>query len=199
LTTILESIEKDEKEDDDATCGICRETFTSPVKLPCEHVFCNGCIRASLSNSDLCPLCKHNLAKEISQVMDEDAMKNAVGFGIISGAAAVGVTMLCIPLTGAISGDFGAVVRIVARVALVVALHGYFEVFFRLAIWHVAEEWRVGSGKATFWLRLLPVGLAAFVWALEDLKGLVPTVLAATYGGMFVLIGIGMKLGVFHG
>jgi hypothetical protein len=41
----------------DDICAICMDTFTRPVKLPCNHIFCDTCIRTSLSQRDTCPYC----------------------------------------------------------------------------------------------------------------------------------------------
>ncbi|KAJ6572203.1 hypothetical protein B0H19DRAFT_935829 [Mycena capillaripes] len=46
------------------TCSICLESFTSPVSLPCGHVFCRECIRRtvqsvkSCSIQHCCPACR---------------------------------------------------------------------------------------------------------------------------------------------
>lgn len=52
---------------DDAigTCAICREDYTRPVRTPCDHVYCNMCIRTALSNQDRCPLCQRALFKSV--------------------------------------------------------------------------------------------------------------------------------------
>ncbi|KAJ7133179.1 hypothetical protein C8R44DRAFT_611163 [Mycena epipterygia] len=46
------------------SCSICYERFTSPVSLPCGHVFCRECIRRtvdsikSCSEQHFCPTCR---------------------------------------------------------------------------------------------------------------------------------------------
>ncbi|KAJ7863744.1 hypothetical protein B0H14DRAFT_3862719 [Mycena olivaceomarginata] len=46
-----------------ATCSICLEPFTSPVSLPCGHIFCRDCIRRTVASSkpciiQNCPACR---------------------------------------------------------------------------------------------------------------------------------------------
>ncbi|KAJ7867158.1 hypothetical protein B0H13DRAFT_1636257 [Mycena leptocephala] len=47
-----------------ATCSICLESFTSPVSLPCGHVFCRECIRRTVDSvksynvQHFCPTCR---------------------------------------------------------------------------------------------------------------------------------------------
>ncbi|KAK7059790.1 RING-type domain-containing protein [Favolaschia claudopus] len=47
-----------------ATCSICLEAFTSPVSLPCGHVFCRECIRRAVGSNkprnipQSCPTCR---------------------------------------------------------------------------------------------------------------------------------------------
>jgi len=40
----------------DLTCSICYCIFNEPIKLNCEHVFCESCIKSTQNN--LCPLCR---------------------------------------------------------------------------------------------------------------------------------------------
>ncbi|KAJ7199155.1 hypothetical protein GGX14DRAFT_299186, partial [Mycena pura] len=45
------------------TCSICYEPFTSPISIPCGHVFCQECIRRhcdskSCSPQNFCPTCR---------------------------------------------------------------------------------------------------------------------------------------------
>ncbi|KAJ7712348.1 hypothetical protein DFH07DRAFT_763397 [Mycena maculata] len=46
------------------TCSICYESFTSPVSLPCGHVFCRECVRRTVDSiksagvEHFCPTCR---------------------------------------------------------------------------------------------------------------------------------------------
>ena len=42
----------------DDVCAVCRDDFRNPVKLPCQHIYCEECIRLSLSDCNSCPYCK---------------------------------------------------------------------------------------------------------------------------------------------
>lgn len=48
-----ELMEMDEKE-----CAICQDELHDPVKLPCNHVFCDVCISEWLDENKTCPICR---------------------------------------------------------------------------------------------------------------------------------------------
>jgi len=48
---------------EDGGCSICQEQFTSPVKLHCQHVFCQACIESWFQREKTCPLCRTVVVK----------------------------------------------------------------------------------------------------------------------------------------
>lgn len=59
-----------QEEDDQATCMVCLMEFEDKEevrKLPCGHFFHKGCIDEWLSRSCECPICKHNIDRDIRQ------------------------------------------------------------------------------------------------------------------------------------
>ncbi|KAJ7996231.1 hypothetical protein DPEC_G00234900 [Dallia pectoralis] len=46
---------------DNLRCAICKEIFTEPVSLNCQHTFCKSCIEQSLKTRQQCPLCGSRL------------------------------------------------------------------------------------------------------------------------------------------
>ncbi len=44
---------------DEKTCSICYDNFTSPILLPCTHVFCGNCLINWMRNGRVCPTCRH--------------------------------------------------------------------------------------------------------------------------------------------
>jgi hypothetical protein len=40
------------------TCAICLETFNLPVRLGCDHIFCNSCWDESRKRKPDCPMCR---------------------------------------------------------------------------------------------------------------------------------------------
>lgn len=40
-------------------CPVCRDVVIKPKMTPCEHVFCQKCLKLWLENSSSCPLCRH--------------------------------------------------------------------------------------------------------------------------------------------
>ena len=51
---------------EDEVCVVCRDDFEDAVELPCQHVFCDGCIRLALRMRSACPLCSRCYCKEVS-------------------------------------------------------------------------------------------------------------------------------------
>ena len=39
-------------------CSICLEGLDDPVKTPCAHIYCRGCILECLNTSETCPYCR---------------------------------------------------------------------------------------------------------------------------------------------
>ncbi|KAF9950209.1 hypothetical protein BGZ70_001460, partial [Mortierella alpina] len=44
-------------------CSICLGTMDQPKVTPCNHTFCDGCIRQALVRREECPLCKNRFSK----------------------------------------------------------------------------------------------------------------------------------------
>jgi len=58
----LENFEKLEKTNEDTNCGICFENMIDNIKLNCEHVYCNRCIKKWLTEkSNTCPTCRKEI------------------------------------------------------------------------------------------------------------------------------------------
>lgn len=51
-------------------CPVCKERPLRPSRLHCGHIFCDACIRATLSQTKLCPLCQLTPFKRIHDVME---------------------------------------------------------------------------------------------------------------------------------
>ncbi|KAK3604112.1 hypothetical protein CHS0354_025817 [Potamilus streckersoni] len=62
------------------TCSICLKTFTNPVTIPCNHIFCSGCLKTyeeknAREGSFACPLCNREVTvapEVVSPVKKED-------------------------------------------------------------------------------------------------------------------------------
>ena len=75
LSSLPASCEATEAPPDD-TCGICLVPHDKPIKLPCDHTFCVGCIREyqKHSKSDArCPYCRADVPDQITLPMIENA------------------------------------------------------------------------------------------------------------------------------
>ena len=57
----LRSLEYIDDFDHNLLCAICHSAFVVPVKLDCEHVFCQECINQALSHSENCPSCRKRI------------------------------------------------------------------------------------------------------------------------------------------
>lgn len=44
------------KIDEEFQCAICTEILENPVQSPCEHIFCNECIKGWLAVDSSCPV-----------------------------------------------------------------------------------------------------------------------------------------------
>ncbi|MBR7083564.1 MAG: hypothetical protein IKI37_00045, partial [Oscillospiraceae bacterium] len=58
-------------------CPICLQKYKSAdiiKEFPCKHIFHKGCIFKWLKQSNVCPICKHDLTDEINRIEigDED-------------------------------------------------------------------------------------------------------------------------------
>ena len=58
-------------------CPICLQKYKSSdiiKEFPCKHIFHKGCIFKWLKQSNVCPICKHDLTDEINklEIADED-------------------------------------------------------------------------------------------------------------------------------
>ena len=58
---IINAVLQKVKSPPDDVCAICQDSFVDPVRLPCSHVYCDICIRTTLSLGDTCPYCKRNV------------------------------------------------------------------------------------------------------------------------------------------
>lgn len=43
---------------DSLTCPICHDTFSSPTRLSCSHVFCEECVSTWFDRGMTCPMCR---------------------------------------------------------------------------------------------------------------------------------------------
>jgi len=58
----LENFEKLEKSNEATNCGICFENMIDNIKLNCDHVYCNRCIKKWLTEkSNTCPTCRKEI------------------------------------------------------------------------------------------------------------------------------------------
>lgn len=42
-------------------CVLCEDVFVRPVRMECQHTYCDGCIRRALTHQESCPLCIRDL------------------------------------------------------------------------------------------------------------------------------------------
>lgn len=57
------------KEDIEKTgdqCAICHDTYTTPVLLKCNHIFCENCIGSWFRTETTCPMCRAKVAEDMS-------------------------------------------------------------------------------------------------------------------------------------
>ena len=55
----IEQVDNLEKYELYISCPICMEDKSNNIKLSCQHIFCNDCIKTWLSKrSDTCPICR---------------------------------------------------------------------------------------------------------------------------------------------
>jgi len=58
----LENFEKLEKCNEVTNCGICFENMKDNIKLNCDHIYCNRCIKKWLTEkSNTCPTCRKEI------------------------------------------------------------------------------------------------------------------------------------------
>uniref|UniRef100_A0A1I7Z5V8 RING-type domain-containing protein n=2 Tax=Steinernema glaseri TaxID=37863 RepID=A0A1I7Z5V8_9BILA len=48
----------------DDHCSICCSTFSQPIKLSCNHLFCEDCVTTWLDKQDTCPICRQKVTTE---------------------------------------------------------------------------------------------------------------------------------------
>ncbi|KAF2209965.1 hypothetical protein CERZMDRAFT_91277 [Cercospora zeae-maydis SCOH1-5] len=51
-------------------CDICRNSFTNPVRTPCNHVFCSACLLRAFQRTNTCPHCRHILFRNRPNAFD---------------------------------------------------------------------------------------------------------------------------------
>mmetsp|Transcript_656 Transcript_656/g.886 ORF Transcript_656/g.886 Transcript_656/m.886 type:complete len:98 (-) Transcript_656:516-809(-) len=86
----------------DPECAICMLVMVKPTRLPCKHVFCQTCAKASVSFKRECPMCRSvppktfkfpisaDLTAQFKQIVDPElwqARENQVGQAISPRAA----------------------------------------------------------------------------------------------------------------
>lgn len=58
----LENFERLDKSNEVTNCGICFENMEDNIKLKCEHIYCNRCIKKWLTEkSNTCPTCREEI------------------------------------------------------------------------------------------------------------------------------------------
>ncbi|XP_048493056.2 E3 ubiquitin-protein ligase RING1-like [Beta vulgaris subsp. vulgaris] len=67
-----------DQEVDSTTCAICLEegSMTMSVRLPCKHVFHEGCIVKWLRKSNSCPLCRYELPVAIDHQLHQELVNS---------------------------------------------------------------------------------------------------------------------------
>uniref|UniRef100_A0A3B5A571 E3 ubiquitin-protein ligase n=1 Tax=Stegastes partitus TaxID=144197 RepID=A0A3B5A571_9TELE len=54
-------------------CGVCMREPQEPVELPCHHIYCLTCIKASLdAGQTSCPSCRQQLPNDFQPHVSED-------------------------------------------------------------------------------------------------------------------------------
>lgn len=73
-------------DDGDNTCAVCLESFDSgyaPQKniatTECGHTFCLSCLLTNLHNSNLCPLCRAPIEKDVKHVLKPLSYSDGIG------------------------------------------------------------------------------------------------------------------------
>ncbi|KAL9114552.1 MAG: hypothetical protein Q9187_007464 [Circinaria calcarea] len=54
----FQDLEYVEGYDENLMCAICHCPFVSPVRLDCDHVFCQSCVHRAMEHSESCPTCR---------------------------------------------------------------------------------------------------------------------------------------------
>ncbi|CAF4010601.1 unnamed protein product, partial [Rotaria sp. Silwood1] len=61
-TTVFDYEYMDEAQiDSELKCAICTQPFQNPTNLPCQHTFCQHCIKAWLKSNTSCPTCRRTV------------------------------------------------------------------------------------------------------------------------------------------
>ena len=56
-------------------CAVCMLVIVRPTKLPCKHVFCQGCAKACLEFKWECPMCRLIPSRQFNFNVDEELMQ----------------------------------------------------------------------------------------------------------------------------
>lgn len=51
---------------DSVICPICHDSFTSPTRLSCSHVFCEECVSTWFDRGMTCPMCRAKVVDDPS-------------------------------------------------------------------------------------------------------------------------------------
>jgi len=56
-------------------CVICRDAYVTPIKLECNHIFCEDCIEEWFKREKTCPICRHEI-KSAGKLLYADGSTN---------------------------------------------------------------------------------------------------------------------------
>lgn len=56
-------------------CPVCMLMIVRPTKLPCKHVYCQGCARTSLNFKWECPMCRHMPPRTLKFDIDDELLE----------------------------------------------------------------------------------------------------------------------------
>ncbi|PIK38366.1 putative E3 ubiquitin-protein ligase AMFR [Apostichopus japonicus] len=77
METRFSTASQDELRENDDDCAICWEEMKTARKLPCNHLFHDGCLRSWLEHETSCPTCRHPL--NITRTEEETGRQAQVG------------------------------------------------------------------------------------------------------------------------
>eukprot|EP00118_Oscarella_pearsei_P021368 m.239300 g.239300 ORF g.239300 m.239300 type:complete len:5831 (+) comp40181_c2_seq5:266-17758(+) len=61
-------------------CAFCTDVWKDPVQLPCQHIFCQGCITDWIGEQHTCPNCRAEMPPEYQLQPSQDLAAKAVDF-----------------------------------------------------------------------------------------------------------------------